>query len=165
MDGEEQRDVARVYFSAFLEVVLRDRLEYLPIFSDARYAAGWLPNTFYINQYSNSAELPVADFEEDIDPTTNSLAGGRIETAHLSKWYEARNSLKWDDLDTHSRRWRVWISCYLKIGPALMIVRSLARRSQLPILAHCLRTGRKMKTPLTMKKTKVIRRLWTGVSS
>jgi len=102
MDGEEQRDVARVYFSAFLEVVLRDRFEYLPIFSDARYAAGWLPNTFYINQYSNSAELPVADFEEDIDPTTNSLAGGRIETAHLSKWYEARNSLKWDDLDTHS---------------------------------------------------------------
>jgi len=102
MDGEAQRDVARVYFSAFLEVVLRDRLEYLPIFSDARYAAGWLPNTFYINQYSNSAELPVADFEEDIDPTTNSLAGGRIETAHLSKWYETRNSLKWDDLDTHS---------------------------------------------------------------
>jgi hypothetical protein len=80
----------------------RDRLEYLPIFSDARYAADWLPNTFYVNQYSNSAELPVADFEEDIDPTTNSLAGGRIETAHLSKWYEARNSLKWDDLDTHS---------------------------------------------------------------
>jgi hypothetical protein len=102
MDGEEQRDIARVYFGAFLEVVLRDRQEYLPIFSDARYAAGWLPETFYINQYSSSAQASIADFEEDIDPTTNSLTGGRIETANLSKWYETRNSLKWDDLDTHS---------------------------------------------------------------
>ena len=102
MDGEEQRDIARVYFSAFLEVVLWNRLEYLPMFADARYAAGWLPKTFYINQYSNSAQTAVADFEEDIDPTTNSLPGGRIETAHLSKWYEMRNSLKWDELDTHS---------------------------------------------------------------
>ena len=102
MDGEAQRDIARVYFSAFLEIVLRDRHEYLPIFSDARYAAAWLPETFYINQYSSSAETPVADFEEDIDPTTTSLTGGRIETANLSKWYETRNSLKWDDLDTHS---------------------------------------------------------------
>lgn len=102
MDGEEQRDIARVYFGAFLEVVLRDRQEYLPIFSDARYAAGWLPETFYINQYSSSAQTSIADFEEDIDPTTSSLTGGHIETANLSKWYETRNSLKWDDLDTHS---------------------------------------------------------------
>ena len=102
MDGDEQRDIARVYFSAFLEVVLRDRHEYLPIFTDARYAAGWLPETFYINQYANSAQVSIADFEEDIDPATSSLAGGRIETANLSKWHETRNSLKWDDLDTHS---------------------------------------------------------------
>jgi dienelactone hydrolase len=102
MDGEAQRDIARVYFSAFLEVVLRDRHEYLPIFADARYAAGWLPETFYINQYANAAQVSIADFEEDIDPATSSLAGGRIETANLSKWYEVRNSLKRDDLDTHS---------------------------------------------------------------
>lgn len=102
MDGDEQRDIARVYFSAFLEVVLRDRHEYLPIFADARYAAGWLPDTFYINQYANAAQVSIADFEEDIDPTTISLAGGRIETANVSKWYETRNSLKQDDLDTHS---------------------------------------------------------------
>ncbi len=102
MDGEDQRDIARVYFGAFLEIVLRDRLEYLPIFSDARYAAGWLPNTYYINQYANSRQVPVADFEEDIDPTTISLSGGHMETEHLSKWYETRNALKWDDLDTHA---------------------------------------------------------------
>ena len=102
MDGEAQRDVARVFFSAFMEVVLRDRAEYLPIFSDARYAANWLPNTFYISQYANSGQRPIADFEEDIDPATTTLAGGRIETEHLSKWHETRVTLKYDELDTHA---------------------------------------------------------------
>ena len=102
MDGEAQRDVARVFFSAFMEVVLRDRAEYLPIFSDARYAANWLPNTFYISQYANSGQQPIADFEEDIDPATTTLAGGRIETEHLSKWHETRVTLKYDELDTHA---------------------------------------------------------------
>jgi hypothetical protein len=82
--------------------VLRDRDEYLPIFSDVRHAAGWLPTTFYISQYSSSRETAIADFEEDIDPTTTTLAGGRIDTKHLSKWYESRNSLKRDQLDTHA---------------------------------------------------------------
>ena len=102
MDGEAQRDVARVFFSAFMEVVLRDRSEYLPIFSDVRYAANWLPNTFYISQYANSAQQAIADFEEDIDPVTTTLAGGHIETEHLSKWHEARVTLKYDELDTHA---------------------------------------------------------------
>jgi len=102
MDGEAQRDVARVFFSAFMEVVLRDRTEYLPIFSDVRYAANWLPNTFYISQYANSAQQAIADFEEDIDPATTTLAGGRIETEHLSKWHETRVTLKYDELDTHA---------------------------------------------------------------
>jgi len=102
MDGEAQRDVARVFFSAFMEVVLRDRAEYLPIFSDARYAANWLPSTFYISQYENSGQQPIADYEEDIDPATTTLVGGRIETEHLSKWHETRVTLKYDELDTHA---------------------------------------------------------------
>ncbi len=102
MDGEAQRDVARVFFSAFMEVVLRDRTEYLPIFSDARNAANWLPSTFYISQYENSAQQAIADYEEDIDPATMTLVGGRIETEHLSKWHETRVTLKYDKLDTHA---------------------------------------------------------------
>jgi dienelactone hydrolase len=100
MDGEAQRDVARVYFSAFLEIVLHDRDEYLPIFKDVRYAADWLPQTFYINQFSDSADRVIVDFEEDIDPTT--IRGGTIESANLSRWYETGNELKYDELATHS---------------------------------------------------------------
>jgi len=101
MDAEAQRDVARVYFGAFLEVVFNDRLEYLPIFRDARHAADWLPDTFFINQYSDTHDTVVTDFEEDIDPSTMSIMGGRIETHNLSRWYETGNELKFDKLDTH----------------------------------------------------------------
>jgi dienelactone hydrolase len=102
MDGDAQRDVARVYFGAFLEIVLNGRDEYRPLFRDARYGAAWLPSTYFINQYSSSAEAIIADFEEDIDPTTLTVPGGRIATMHLSKWFETGNELKYDELDTHS---------------------------------------------------------------
>ena len=102
MDPEAQRDVARVYFGAFLEVVLNGETGYLPIFRDARYAARWLPSTYFINQFSDSGDRVLADFEEDIDPTTMSVTGGTISATHVSKWYEIGNELKYDALDTHS---------------------------------------------------------------
>jgi hypothetical protein len=102
MPADAQREIALVYFTAFLEIVLRDRIEYLPIFADSRRAAAWLPNTFYINQFADSSQQAIADFEEDIDLGTTSLAGGAITTANVTKWYEARVKLKWDTLDTHA---------------------------------------------------------------
>jgi predicted dienelactone hydrolase len=102
MPAEAQRDIARVYFSAFLEIVLRDRSDYLPIFADARRAAAWLPDTFYISQFADSRQREIADFEEDIDPSTLSLEGGRIATRNLTKWHERRIELKWDPLLTHA---------------------------------------------------------------
>lgn len=105
MPREAQRDVARVYFSAFLESVFNETQDYLPLFKDARFGANWLPNTFYINQFSDSRENVVVDFEEDIDVTTLDGFGGSagsIEEQNLSRWYEVANELKFDELDTHS---------------------------------------------------------------
>ncbi len=102
MPAEDQREVARVFFSAFLEIVLRGRVEYLPIFADVRHAAAWLPDRYYISQYSDSTYRVLADFEEDIDPETLTLPGGRLTTHALSKWYETANSIKYDELDTHA---------------------------------------------------------------
>jgi hypothetical protein len=101
MDPEEQRRIARVWFSAFLEVVLRDNPAYLPIFSDARRAAAWVPDGFYLQNHADSRDLVVASFDEDLDPGTTTLAGGRIEGKHLTKWREQWISLKWNPLDTH----------------------------------------------------------------
>jgi hypothetical protein len=102
MPREAQRDVARVYFSAFLEIVFNDNLEYLPLLKDARYGANWLPNTFFINQFSDSNENIVVDFENDIELSTLDGDGGEVETFNLSRWYEVANELKFDELDTHS---------------------------------------------------------------
>ena len=101
MDPEEQRRVARVYFGAFLEVVLRDDLRYLPIFADVRHAARWVPDTFYLQAYADSRHVALASFDEDLDPTTTSLAGGRIDGRHLTKWREQWIQLKYKPLDTH----------------------------------------------------------------
>ena len=102
MDPEEQRQVAKVYFSAFLDVVTRNRNEYLALFTDARYGANWLPDTFYLNQYADSRSTIIADFEEDIDPVTATLSGAEIQSQGLTRWRESMVKLKWRDLDTHA---------------------------------------------------------------
>ena len=82
--------------------MLRDRTGYLPIFTDARRAAAWLPDTFYISQFADSRQREIAGFEEDIDPSTLSLEGGRIVTQDLTRWHESRVKLKWDALETQA---------------------------------------------------------------
>lgn len=102
MPAEAQRDIARVYFSAFLEVVLHERNGYLPIFTDARRAAAWLPDTFYVSQFADSRQREITGFEQDLDPSTLAREGGRIVTRNLTKWHESRIKLKWDALDTQA---------------------------------------------------------------
>ncbi len=102
MPREDQRDVARVYFSAFMEVVLRDNRAYLPLFKDARKGADWLPNTFYINQFADSSEEIIIDFEEDLELDTLDSERGSVSTRNLTRWYEVANTLKYDELDSYS---------------------------------------------------------------
>jgi hypothetical protein len=102
MNPEEQRQVAKVYFSAFLEIVIRNRHEYLALFTDARYGANWLPDTFYLNQYADTRSTIIANFEEDIDPVTATLNGAEIQSQGLTRWRESMVKLKWRDLDTHA---------------------------------------------------------------
>jgi dienelactone hydrolase len=88
IDGEAQRDFARVYISAFLDATLRDDARYLPLFRDHRVAADWLPRTMYITRFQHSSFRPLAAFEEDIDVTTGTAAGVRIRGDSLSVWRE-----------------------------------------------------------------------------
>lgn len=102
MPREDQRTVAKVYFSAFLESVFYDNKSYLPLFKDARFGAQWLPDTFYINQFSDSQERVIVDFEDDLDLTTLDGGTGRVSTDNMTRWYELANKLKTDALDTYS---------------------------------------------------------------
>jgi dienelactone hydrolase len=94
MSGEEQRQFAKTYISAFLEATLRDDRRYLPLFRDHRVASNWLPKTMYTTRFEESSYRPVATFEEDIDVTTGSLPGVAIRGDSLATWRESRLQLR-----------------------------------------------------------------------
>jgi hypothetical protein len=96
--GEDQRQVAKIYISAFLETTLRGKHEYVLMFRDPRVIAEWLPDTEYRHRFEDSGFRAVADYEEDIDLSTATVAGGAIEVANLVLWRE--EALLFRDNDT-----------------------------------------------------------------
>ncbi|WP_419939451.1 alpha/beta hydrolase family protein [Candidatus Palauibacter sp.] len=88
IDGEAQREFAKIYISAFLETTLRDRPDYMPMFRDHRLIGGWLPETMYITQFESSSFRPLATFEEDIDVTTGTAHGVTLRGDSLGVWRE-----------------------------------------------------------------------------
>jgi dienelactone hydrolase len=91
---EQQRRFAKIYISSFLEAVLRNDKRYLPIFRDNRVIGQWLPKTMYVTRYETSAFRPLANFEEDIDVTTGSQPGVRIEADSMASWKEETLELR-----------------------------------------------------------------------
>ena len=84
----DQERIARTYIDAFLEATLLGKKEYVPLFQDHRTGAAWLPDTIFISRYTSSRTRILADFDEDIDPTTSTLLGGRFEARNLTAWRE-----------------------------------------------------------------------------
>jgi dienelactone hydrolase len=90
LTGEEQRRIAKVYLSAFLEATLHNRREYIPLFEDYRRGRQWLPDTLYVNRYLDSSNRTIANFNEDADVTTTTIPGGRLAAKKLTVWREGR---------------------------------------------------------------------------
>ena len=87
---EEQRRIARVYLSAFLEATLNGKAEYRALFRDPRAGKQWLPDTLYLSRYRDASFRALAEFQEDADVTTTTAPGGRIAGRDLSEWREGR---------------------------------------------------------------------------
>lgn len=85
---EDQRRFAKIYISAFLDVVTKGDKRYLPIFRDHRVIGQWLPETMYITRFETSAFRPLATFEEDIDVTSGTEPGVHIVGDSLATWKE-----------------------------------------------------------------------------
>jgi dienelactone hydrolase len=95
LPAADQRRMAEVYISAFLEATLRDDARYLPLFRDHRVAGNWLPKTMYFTRYSDSSFRPVATFEEDVDLATGTLPGVTLAADSLGSWREAGLNLRY----------------------------------------------------------------------
>jgi len=94
IDPESQRQMARIFLSAFIESTLHDRREYLPIFRDHRVIGGWLPRTMYITRFQDAGFHALADYQEDVDLTTGSARGVTISADSLATWKEAGEPLR-----------------------------------------------------------------------
>lgn len=88
LDGAQQRQIAKLYISAFLDATLKDGQVYLPLFQNYQNAGDWLPPTLYINQYQDAAFQPLATFEEDINLTTATVSNVSLNGHGLWRWRE-----------------------------------------------------------------------------
>lgn len=86
MDADDQREVAKVYISAFLEATIHGKDDYLPLFRDYRLGSAWLPKATYFNRYESSSFVPAGTFDEDRDKTK--LLDQNAAQAQGVKWTE-----------------------------------------------------------------------------
>lgn len=82
----EQREIAKVYISAFLEYTLHQKDQYLPLFQDYRTGIEWLPDTSYYNRYESGQFVSWARFDEDSNQM--SIPSGGTATGQELVWKE-----------------------------------------------------------------------------
>ncbi len=97
LSGEDQRKIAEVYISAFLETTLKDNTKYKPLFTDARKGKDWLPETIYLNQYEDASFEALASFDEDFNVHTATANTTTISSENVSVWREQEIKLKWGE--------------------------------------------------------------------
>ncbi|TYS82799.1 hypothetical protein FZC80_04470 [Rossellomorea aquimaris] len=123
LEGEEQRQIAKTYISGFLDATLKGKEEYKPMFQDYSHALNWLPETIYINRYSDARFKVINDFENDYDLTTGNSEGVTFKASRLRYWSEgilkSRENddrgnhgvyLKWDDSYSAPGKYRLEFS-------------------------------------------------------
>ena len=101
-DGEEQRQIAKVYLHAFARIVLHGERDYLPLFADPSRGAEWLPEAFLVANYQDADERILLSAEEDVDPLTAPF--GRVEVENLSRFDERWIERKSGSLESHAVR-------------------------------------------------------------
>ena len=114
VDPEDQREMGKIYISAFLEATLHDDKRYLPLFRDHRVIGEWLPNTMYITRFESSTFRPIATFDEDIDVTTGTAPGVTLMGDSLESWREdllalrSRNRTTTSNSQQSNAVWLAW---------------------------------------------------------
>ncbi|WP_339272313.1 MFS transporter [Paenibacillus sp. FSL W8-0426] len=97
LPGEQQIQAAEVLISSFLEATLRNNHSYRMVFQDLGYAKEWLPETMYISNYWDGNTTTLTNYEEDSDPGTTTLPGGRLEGDSLKVWKEDKVKMELSD--------------------------------------------------------------------
>ncbi|MFU1795772.1 MFS transporter [Paenibacillus azoreducens] len=90
MSEAEQQQAAKVLISSFLDATLKKKNEYQRIFQDIGYARKWLPETIYVTNYLDSQTTLISSFDDDTDPESTTIPGGKLKGQHLLEWKEEK---------------------------------------------------------------------------
>lgn len=88
MPAEEQKKVAEILITGFLEATLNGRKEYEQLFRNPLTGGKWLPKGIYLSPYNSSRTKQIANFEEDLNLETATLPGARLKGMNLTVWRE-----------------------------------------------------------------------------
>lgn len=86
IEGEAQRQAAKVFIGAFAERVFNQQSAYDQVFKNAYSAKPWLPETVFLNNYQDAHDEVLFDFEDDINLNTGK--SGTISSEYLKVWRE-----------------------------------------------------------------------------
>jgi len=86
LDPDHQREMAKVYVSAFIDTVLKEQSGYAALFRDYRAGRKWLPSASYVSRYEDESFVPLARFDEDQNKTMG--ASNSEITAEGVQWSE-----------------------------------------------------------------------------
>ncbi|NLI61029.1 MAG: alpha/beta hydrolase [Clostridiales bacterium] len=85
MDSKEQREITKVYVSAFLETTLLGNNRYEKLFHNYQYGLQWLPETLSFSRYQNGMFKPMDNFNASSDRSV--LKNGiRAEAEEFTLW-------------------------------------------------------------------------------
>jgi len=102
MPAEDQQKISKTFISAFLDVTLKGKKEYLPLFKDYRTGINWLPETIYLSRFDRAGMQYICRYTEDFDLTTTTIDGGFIETGNLTVWREQMVNMRWGNKGTRA---------------------------------------------------------------
>ena len=71
--------------SAFVRSTLLDDPSLIGLFKDYRSGRDWLPETVYLNQFAESSEFYVCDYEEDLNLHTGTRAVDSIVASSFTR--------------------------------------------------------------------------------
>ena len=88
LSEKDQQTIACLYVKVFLDVTLRGDMSCRSLLTDWEEYSAQLPDTVYVQCHEESDFRVLADFEEDSELSTATMAGTRLYASGVSLWTE-----------------------------------------------------------------------------
>ena len=88
LSEQDQQEVLCTFSKVFLDATLKNETEYVDLLSNYQKYASVLPKTVYLQNYKDSSFWTLANYEEDSDLSTATLAGVTLSAKFMNQWTE-----------------------------------------------------------------------------